>query len=295
LCSPVSFCFRIGCGCRANVSERFTEAAQPAVMSDPIAPLGQDGVRAAIQRAADRTGVNFDLLVQTARRESAMNANARAGTSSATGLFQFIDSTWLDMVRRHGASHGLGQYAQALQSGVVDASTRSDILALRTDPELSACMAGELARENAQTLTAQLGRAPSAGELYAAHVLGSGGAARLIQAAAQGANDAAALFPREAAANRGIFYASGQARSAQEVLDRLDLDASASIECASPTSANVEGGRTIYAHDGMMSSALAQALFNMALLPLLGSGGDQEQRQSDPLAALNAYARSNQS
>ena len=144
-------------------------------------------MRAAIQRGAEATGVDFSLLVQTARRESALNANARASTSSASGLFQFIDATWLDMVRRHGAAHGLGQYAHALQSGGVDASTRSDILALRSDPELSACMAGELARENAQALSSQLGRSPSAGELYAAHVLGSGGAARLIQAAAQGA------------------------------------------------------------------------------------------------------------
>ena len=262
-------------------------------MSDRIAPVAPEtNVRAAIQRAANRTGVNFDLLVQTARRESALNANARAGTSSATGLFQFIDSTWLDIVRRHGAAHGLGQYAQALQSGSVDAGTRADILALRTDPELSACMAGELTRENAATLSAQLGRAPSAGELYAAHVLGSGGAARLIQAAAQGAPNASALFPREAAANRGIFYASGAPCSAQAVLDRLDLDASAAVSnSAAPQSAQP---RTIHSHDGMMSPALAQTLFNLALMPLLNSGGDEEQRHSDPLAALSAYARSNQ-
>jgi hypothetical protein len=264
-------------------------------MSGRIAPVAPEtSVRAAIQRAADRTGVNFDLLVQTARRESALNANARAGTSSATGLFQFIDSTWLDMVRRHGAAHGLGQYAQALQSGGADASTRADILALRTDPELSACMAGELTRENAAALTAQLGRAPSAGELYAAHVLGSGGAARLIQAAQRGAPNASALFQREAAANRGIFYASGQACSAQDVLDRLNLDARANIGAA--TVAPSQGApRTIYAHDGMMSPALANALFNMALLPLLNSSNaDDDQRQNGPLTALSAYARSSQ-
>ncbi len=261
-------------------------------MSDRIAPVAPEtNIRAAIQRASERTGVNFDLLVQTARRESALNANARAGTSSATGLFQFIDSTWLDMVRRHGAAHGLGQYAQALQSGGVDSSTRADILALRTDPELSACMAGELTRENASALSVQLGRPASAGELYAAHVLGSGGAARLIQAAAQGAPNASALFPREAAANRGIFYASGQPCSAQAVLARLNLDASAAIsDPATPQSAQT---RTIYSHDGMMSPVLAQTLFNLALMPLLNSGGDEEQRQSDPFAALNAYARSN--
>jgi transglycosylase-like protein with SLT domain len=278
---------------RIGVYARFIKSAERGAMSDPIAPVAPEtSVRAAIQRASERTGVNFDLLVQTARRESALNANARAGASSATGLFQFIDSTWLDMVRRHGAAHGLGQYAQQLQSGGVDASTRADILALRTDPELSACMAGELTRENAAVLTAQLGRAPSAGELYAAHVLGALGARRLIQAAQQGVANASALFPREAAANRGVFYASGAPSSAQAVLDRLNLDASAAM--SDPASAQAAPSRTTYSHDDMMSPVLAQTLFNLALMPLLNSGGEEEERQSDPLAALSAYARSNQ-
>src|SRR5690606_19081172 len=125
----------------------------------------------------------------------------------ATGLFQFIESTWLDMVRRHGPAHGLAAEAAALRQGA-NADMRREILALRSDPELSARMAGELARENAGALQARLGRAPSAGELYAAHVMGAGGALRLIEAAQHGVTDAAALFPREAAANRGLFYAN---------------------------------------------------------------------------------------
>lgn len=256
-------------------------------MSDPtsplIAPVGQDVVRAAIQRGADATGVNFSLLVETARRESALNPNARAGTSSATGLFQFIERTWLDMVARHGSAHGLAPQAAALRNGA-DAATRRDILALRNDPEIAARMAGELTRENAATLQARLGRAPSAGELYAAHVMGPGGALRLIEAAANGAPSAAAIFPREAAANRGLFFAGGQVRSAQGLLDRLQLDADASVGARSPA------GRLEYGRDGeAMSPMLAQALFAMALLPLLNSREEQEQR--DPLRALSAYAR----
>ncbi len=250
-------------------------------MSDPIAPVPQDGVRTAIRRAADATGVNFGLLVETARRESALNPHARASTSSATGLFQFIDSTWLDMVRRHGAKHGLSREAAALQGGA-DAATRQSILALRRDPELSARMAGELTRENAETLRARLGRDASAGELYAAHVMGSGGALRLIEAAANGAPSAAAIFPREAAANRGLFYASGEPRSAQGLLQRLNIEADASVGSA----------RTHIEHkpeETPMSPALAQALFAMALLPLLGAR--EENEAQDPLRALSAYAR----
>lgn len=252
-------------------------------MSEAIAPIGHDAVRAAIRRAADATGVNFSLLVETARRESAMNPHARAGTSSATGLFQFIESTWLDMVRRHGAQHGLGAEAAALQQGA-DPATRQNILALRNDAELSARMAGELARENAEHLQSRLGRAPSAGELYAAHVMGPAGAVKLIEAAANGAPSAAAIFPREAAANRGLFYANGEARSAQGLLDRLGLDAEAGM------SARGERGRLEYARDDApMSPALAQALFAMALLPLLRPSEDE--KASDPLRALEAYRR----
>ena len=257
-------------------------------MSDPIAPVGPDTVRAAIRRAADATGVDFSLLVETARRESALNPTASASTSGATGLFQFIEGTWFDMVRRHGAEHGLGAQATALRSGA-DAETRRQILALLNDPEIAARMAGELARENAQTLQARLGRAPNAGELYAAHVMGSGGALRLIEAAQQGAPNAAEIFPREAAANRGLFYASGQARSAQGLLDRLQLDATASMEAGGAT--NAGGARLEYGRDGeAMSPAIAHALFAMALLPLL-NGGRTDEETRDPLQALAAYQR----
>lgn len=256
-------------------------------MSNPVVPVGgQNDVRAAIQRAADATGVDFSLLVETAKRESSLNANARAGTSSAVGAFQFISSTWLDMVRRHGAEHGLGQYAAALRNGAANAQTRSDILALRTDPEIAARMAAELTRENASALQSQLGRAPTSGELYAAHVLGPAGAAKLIQASANGTASAASIFPREAAANHGLFYTSGQPCSAQALLEKFNLDADASFTTPAGH-APVQSS----AND-MMSPGLAQALFSLSLLPLLGSSSDDD--QSDPLSALTAYARTNQ-
>ncbi len=246
-------------------------------MNDRVAATGLNAVQGALQRAARATGVDFSLLVETARRESAFNPNARAGTSSATGLFQFIDSTWLDMVRRHGAEHGMAAEAAALQNGA-DADTRRSILALRNDAELSARMAGELARENAATLEARLGRAPSAGELYAAHVMGPVGAARLIEAAERGEPNAAALFPREANANRGIFYTDGAPRSARAVLERLSLDTEATMTSPGAPFAGESGG--------MLSPALAHALFALSLLPLI-SGGDEESR--DPLRAVSAY------
>lgn len=63
-------------------------------------------VTGAIQLASAKTGVDFDYLVKQARVESSMNPNAKARTSSATGLYQFIEQTWLRMVKNHGAEHG---------------------------------------------------------------------------------------------------------------------------------------------------------------------------------------------
>ena len=67
---------------------------------------------------------------------------------------------------------------------VNDPAMRSEILKLRNDPTANAVMAGAFTKANAALLSDQLGRSPSEGELYIAHFLGAGGAARLIIAAA---------------------------------------------------------------------------------------------------------------
>jgi hypothetical protein len=145
-------------------------------------------------------------------------------------------------------------------------------------------MAGELVRENADCLSRTLGRAPNAGELYAAHVMGAGGAAQLIQAAERGVGDAASVFPREAAANRGLFYTSGgEPRSAQALLDRLSLDAGSAI--------GGRGGAAPNSSIGELSPALAHVLFQMALLPLLRGSGDEDNAAQTLLGRI-AYARS---
>jgi hypothetical protein len=196
----------------------------------PHATGAPPAIQAAIARAAQATGTDFGLMLATARRESSFDANARAATSSATGLYQFIEQTWLATVGRHGARHGLEGAAAAIrfQDGravVDDPATRRAILALRTDPEIAARMAGELTRENAQALSRGLGRAPTAGELYAAHVLGPGGALAMIAAARDGhPATAAAVLPAAARANEALFsHRDGRARSPAELMARLDV------------------------------------------------------------------------
>ncbi|MCU4180461.1 lytic transglycosylase domain-containing protein [Bosea sp. BH3] len=181
-------------------------------------------VVSAIRQGAEKTGTGFDYLLKTAQRESALEPDAKAKTSSATGLFQFIEQTWLAMVKQEGPKQGLSQYAAAISDNggrlsVADPATRDKILQLRNDPQVSAVMAGALTQKNREQLSSSLGRQPQSGELYMAHVLGARGASDLIRAAASDPNRVAARdFPEAAASNRSIFYdKAGRARSAQEV------------------------------------------------------------------------------
>ncbi|MCB1490975.1 MAG: lytic transglycosylase domain-containing protein [Rhodobiaceae bacterium] len=189
---------------------------------------GQGPVAQAIKQASQSTGTRFDYLFRTAVRESGLNPEARAPSSSAAGLFQFIDSTWLETVKETGAEHGLKKYADQItqtRSGryvVKDASARKKILGLRYDPQVAATMAGALAERNGEILENRLGRDPSDPELYMAHFMGAKGAGRLIELT-RSSPDARAdrFFPREARANKSIFYDRGRPRTVSEVYAEL--------------------------------------------------------------------------
>lgn len=178
-----------------------------------------------IRSAAELAGVDAHYLLKTAVRESANNPYAMARGTSARGLFQFIDQTWLLAVAKWGARHGLALEAASIRIGddgrafVPDAARRREILLLRYDPLLSARMAAEFAAENDAHLTRALRRRPSSGELYAAHLLGARGATVLIQTAYRRPDyPAAALLPAAAAKNKRLFYRNGFPRSASELL-----------------------------------------------------------------------------
>lgn len=189
----------------------------------------QPQITAALEQASVRTGVDFDYLLRTAKRESGLETQAKAKTSSAAGLFQFIEETWLTTVKKYGAEFGLNGYAQAIERDaqgrhkVSDPALKAEILALRHDPQAASLMAGVLTKESAEALETDLGRPPKEGELYIAHFLGAGGAGRLIAAAESAPSRfAAALFPDAAGANRAIFYeTSGKPRTVAQVYDVL--------------------------------------------------------------------------
>lgn len=200
------------------------------MLVDPGNSSAGSAVTGAIREASQATGTSFRYLLATAQVESGLNPQAGASTSSARGLFQFIEQTWLATMKQAGATLGFGRYAAAITKTaagryeVRDTTTRDEILKLRTNSTANAVMAGAFTKANASVLQEQLGRPPSEAELYIAHFLGAGGAARLITlAATQPHASAAQFFANAAQANPSIFYdrGTGAARSVARVRDIL--------------------------------------------------------------------------
>jgi hypothetical protein len=187
-------------------------------------------VASAIQRAAQTTGASFEYLLATAKVESNFDPDLKAKSSSATGLFQFIEQTWLGMMKNAGRALGFGNYADAISQSssgryqVSDPKLRQEILQLRRDPAANAAMAGAFTQHNATALSQRIGRKPTDGELYMAHFFGTGGAGQLINAAKKSPQaSAAAMFPAAARANKSIFYdRQGDARSVAGVYAELN-------------------------------------------------------------------------
>jgi hypothetical protein len=182
----------------------------------------------AIVKASAATGADFEFLLKTAALESSFNQDIEAKTSTAVGLFQFIEHTWLYMIREVGPEHGLGDLADAIsvtgKGGyeIADSETETAILGLRYDPEVSAILAGAFARRNAEFAARQLGREPNAGELYITHFLGPNGGVELIRLMQKEPRTLARKhFAGAARANRSIFYDGRRPRTIAEVHDRL--------------------------------------------------------------------------
>lgn len=215
---------------------------------------GRDAVVAALKSGSAATGVDFNFLLRTAQRESSLNPSAKARTSSASGLFQFIDQTWLSTLKTHGAKHGYGRFAEMIERGangrlsVPDADARRKVFDLRLDATAASLMGAELASDHASYLRGRIGREPTGGELYAAHFLGPVGSAKLIVANEQSPGAAAAsLFPAAAGANRSIFYRGGGALSVADVYAKLTRSADAATTTiaavARPVAAAIEVAR----------------------------------------------------
>ncbi|PWC54612.1 hypothetical protein [Azospirillum sp. TSO22-1] len=206
------------------------QSAQSAVQAQKT-PRGPAEVEAAVRNASAKTGVNFAYLMEKAATESGFRTDVKSSSSSATGLYQFIDSTWLTTLKEHGGDHGLGQYANAIQTRsdgrpyVSDPEMRNKILELRKDPNVSALMAAEFTKDNQDYLKENVDKGQiGSTELYMAHFLGAAGAAKFLNAMHDSPNrQAQDLFPEAAAANKAVFIdkETGRGKTLKEIYDRF--------------------------------------------------------------------------
>lgn len=204
----------------------------------------------AVKNAAHKTGVDFTFLMEKASTESSFNPSAKAKHSSATGLFQFIEQTWLNMVKKHGDKYGLSEYADKIEikngkACVDDCDVKNKILALRKNPEISALMAGEFSAENKEFLDKNTKGDVGATELYIAHFMGAGGAAKFLNSREVNPRAVAAhLFPQAAHANKNVFYDKGRPRTLDQIYNLFDKkftggDIPPSVTAKAPTSSSV--------------------------------------------------------
>jgi hypothetical protein len=259
----------------------------------PLLPPGATpGVVSSIRQAAQATDMDFGLLMAQAQQESGFQTDAKASSSSASGLFQFIESTWLAMVQRFGDKYGVAGLAQQITTAVnghpqvADPATRQRILDLRQDPRLSSALAAEYARLNKGALEQSLGRPVGSADLYLAHFLGSGGAATFLKALGQSGGTAAAdLLPQAAAANRGVFFDAGTGRPRsvadiyQDFATRIGREAQQLAGATPPStpgaqvSASLPRGLTFDGHQLAAPMAAMLNIFTLSALKLLGDSG----------------------
>lgn len=144
---------------------------------EAINPL-ETAVAAAVEDSGSGDEAVEILVDKIVHVESGGNARAKNPLSSATGLGQFIDGTWLRMMRTY-------------RPDLARSLSREDLLALRYDATISREMVRRLAQEGEAYLRAR-GHQITAGRLYLCHFLGMEGAATVL-AAGDGADLAAVL------------------------------------------------------------------------------------------------------
>lgn len=158
----------------------------------------------AIANASAKTGAPLSTMLAFADMESSFQPGVGAGTSSATGLYQFTSGTWNGMVSQYGSQYNVSS------SQINDASA-------------NALMGGQFIQNNSNILQNQGISSPTPGQLYIMHFMGSSGGPALISAAQNNPSaSAASLFPAAASANRSIFYNSdGSAKTTSQVYNNL--------------------------------------------------------------------------
>lgn len=168
-------------------------------------------VQQGLTMAAEASGVAATWLAEIANAESGFNPAAKNPNSSATGLYQFTDATWISALRksekvlkeRYGVTQDFSKF------------TKEQMLAMRADPVLQSVVMGEFTFNNITALEEKLGgQHIGLKDAYLAHVMGVDGAAKLIRAMEVNPNaPAEVLFAKEAKANPALFAGKSMAEA----------------------------------------------------------------------------------
>lgn len=185
-----------------------------------------------ILRASQMTGADPVYMMALADKESSFLPGNKASTSSAVGLFQFITSTWLEVVRSFGPAHGLDAEAQAIERidgklAVADETMREHILGLRRNPYISSLMAAEMMKRDKAKIETRLGRKLNRSEFYMSHFFGVDSASKFIALVDDTPKKSApAAFPAAAKSNKSLFFTKDGKKTRQlsvaEVYGKID-------------------------------------------------------------------------
>ena len=261
-----------------------------------VSPIAvPQGLAYVLNSAGDKSNVDFDYLLQTAIRESSLNPEARAPSSSAVGLFQFLDSTWLQVMKEQGPRLGYEKYADAISVDsdgdyvVRNKAMRQEILALREDPQVAADMAAAFTQSNGAYLEGKFGKHPSPGELYIAHFLGPQGAERLFRAGLDNPDQIAAkLFPKQAKANPQIFYSGGEPRTIRELYKALVAKHIGTTETGAVDDPKFATQQLAQSSDGRWSTDTVPSRFSRADMSFTSFFSTEAARPAEPLIATEA-------
>lgn len=169
--------------------DRFAEGTEPQTYKD-ITGASKDEIKKIIVDNSKKAGMNPSIMLTMAAKESSMNPNAKAPTSSATGLYQFLNGTWKDVVNTYGGKYGL--------------NTSN---ANRLNPEHSTLMAAEYLKQNLAPIKKVKGGI-NATDAYLTHFLGPGGARKFLSSNPSASSEMVVGAPA-VNANKGIFAPNG--------------------------------------------------------------------------------------
>jgi LAS superfamily LD-carboxypeptidase LdcB len=178
-------------GSKPSSSSTGIPVTQSNINTPPIKVMGNGNysVQEAIKLAAQLTGMDEGLLNRIVQIESSGRANAKASTSSATGLFQFIDSTWQSMLKKYASVYNIPPDAKP------------------DNPLYSAILGAQYSKDNLAYLKSKVGDFPVPEDtaIYLAHHYGPAGAVNILKFLKQNPSTPmqSAVDGKVYAANRG--------------------------------------------------------------------------------------------